>query len=73
MVMMFRYVLVWGFHELSVVKMVNGMVTLQELYGTMGNNIQKNILVCGKYLWEATDISFNILFMWNYGSLDENP
>ena len=45
-------------HELSVVKMVNGMVTLQELYGTMGNNIQKKHIS----MWEVSMRSYKHIF-----------
>ena len=48
----------------TVVEMVHGVVSLQEGYGIMIDDIQKNWLICGKCLCEATNtILWYIVYM----------
>ena len=60
-------------HKFNIEKMVHGMVTLQEQYGTMTDNIQRITWYVGSGYEKLWALSFNILFMWDRGSLGESP
>ena len=52
--------------------MVDGVVTLQEWYGTMTDNIQR-IDWQRKVFMRSALLYSDLLFMWDYGSLGKNP
>ena len=49
--------------------MVYGVVALQEGYGIITNDIQRR----GSVYVMLQALSFDILFMWDHGSLVESP
>ena len=53
--------------------MVHGMVTLQEQYEIMVDNIYRIDWYVGSVYMKLNALSFNILFMWDSGSLGESP
>ena len=54
------------------VEMVHGVVALQEGYGIITDDIKENWLVESVYVMLQA-LSFDILFMWDRGSLGESP
>ena len=54
------------------VEMVHGVVALQEWYGIITDDIKENWLVESVYVMLQA-LSFDILFMWDRGSLGESP
>ena len=69
--MILEHILVWRFMVLCV-EMVHGVVALQEGYGIITDDIKENWLVESVYVMLQA-LSFDILFMWDHGSLGESP
>ena len=57
----------------SIQEMVHDMVALQEWYGIMTDDIQRIDWYVGIVYVKLQALSFDILFMWDHGSLGESP
>ena len=53
--------------------MVHGVVALLEGYGIMTDDIQRIDWYVGIVYVKLQALSFDILFMWDHGSLGESP